>query len=139
MHWLVILAGLVYGWRAGMFTGLLAPVVSYLLSGFPLPNILPSMTAELFIYGIVAGMLREKLGLNLFLSVGISLIIGRIAFIVMVLLTNNISTPYLAYFEAALLPGLICAVAQIILLPFFASWWVNQGQGKHNMSQKDNQ
>jgi hypothetical protein len=37
MHWPVILAGLVYGWRGGALTGLLAPSVSYLVSGFPLP------------------------------------------------------------------------------------------------------
>ena len=130
MHWPVILAGLVYGWRGGALTGLFAPIASYLISGLPLPIILPSMTAELFMYGLVTGLFREKAGFNSFLSTAVALALGRGVFIVSVLLGNVVSTSRLEYFKAALLPGLIAAAGQIILLPFLAHWWVSHEQRK---------
>jgi uncharacterized membrane protein len=126
MHWPVILAGLVYGWRAGLLTGLLCPMVSYFLSGFPLPNILPSMTVELLTYGLVTGLLREVMRLNSFISVTIALLLGRIVFVVSVLLGNSLRTNYLEYFQAALTPGIIAALLQIALLPLLANWWIGQ-------------
>jgi len=120
MHWAIILAGLVYGWRAGALAGLVVPSISYLVSGMPLPNVLPSMTAELLLYGFVAGILREKTGLNAFASVVIALIVGRIGFIAFALFTNSEVTNFASYFRAALIPGLGAAVCQVILLPFVA-------------------
>ncbi len=129
MHWPVILAGLVYGWRAGILTGALAPIVSYFLSGFPLPNILPSMTVELLTYGLVTGLLREFVRLNSFLSVAIALLVGRIVFVVSVWVASSVMTNHLEYFQAALTPGIIAALLQIALLPFLAKWWI--GQERH--------
>jgi len=126
MHWPVILAGLVYGWRSGALIGFLAPIVSYFLSGFPLPHILPSMTLELLTYGFVAGLLRELVRLNPFVSVAISVLLGRVVFIFSVVLGNTGTTNHLEYFGAALLPGLVAAGCQIALLPFLAKWWINR-------------
>lgn len=128
MHWPVILAGLVFGWRSGALVGLLSPSMSYLVSGMPLPAILPAMTVELFAYGFVAGLLREKLRFNPFLSVIPALIIGRIAFALTVYLGFAASGNYMQYFKAALLPGLFAALGQIILLPIIANWWVKKEQ-----------
>ncbi len=125
MHWPVLLAGIVYGWRAGAITGALAPLMSYLVSGYPLPNILPSMTMELFAYGFVAGMLRQKFNANPFLSIGVALFIGRIIFVLFVLLTNRASITEVEYFKSALLPGIIPAIIQIVSLPFLSQWLVN--------------
>jgi len=135
MHWPVILAGLVYGWRGGAVAGLLSPTVSYYVSGLPLPGILPAMTAELFIYGLVTGLLRERFRFNPFVSVTLALIIGRIAFVLTVLSSLGISVGswrsgnYMQYFSAALLPGLAAAAGQIILLPLVANWWMKREQG----------
>lgn len=126
MHWTVILAGLVYGWRAGILTGLLAPILSYFFSGFPLPNILPSMTIELLTYGLVAGLLREVARLNPFISVAIALVLGRITFIMSVFLGNTVTTNHTEYLQAALLPGVVAALCQVVLLPFIAKWWIAQ-------------
>src|SRR5690349_24292031 len=52
MHWPVLLAGLIFGWRAGLGIGVLAPLASFLVSGMPVPHILPSMTLELGAYGL---------------------------------------------------------------------------------------
>ncbi len=130
MHWAIILAGLVYGWRAGALAGLIVPSISYLISGMPLPNVLPSMTAELVMYGFVAGILREKVGLNAFTSVAVALVVGRIAFMALAFLTNSEVTNFASYFQAALIPGLGAAVCQVILLPFVARWWVNRERKK---------
>ncbi len=128
MHWPVILAGVIYGWRAGAITGVLAPLMSYLLSGFPLPNILPSMTAELFAYGFIAGMLRQKFNINSFASIGASIVIGRMVFILFVVLTNSASISDLEYFKGALLPGLAAAIVQIISIPFLSKYIINKYQ-----------
>ncbi len=126
MHWAVILAGLVYGWRSGAITGLLAPVVSFMISGMPAPHILAPMTIELFTYGIVAGLLRENFKLNSFASVAIALVTGRILFLIAVLLLGSASGSFLSYTESAMLPGIAAVILQISILPFAAKWWVNR-------------
>lgn len=126
MHWPVILAGMLYGWRAGAVTGALAPLLSFIVSGFPLPNILPSMTAELFVYGFVSGMLRQKFNVNSFLTVCLSIITGRVIFILFVILTNRASISDMEYFTAALAPGIIPAFLQIATLPVIATWVVKK-------------
>ncbi len=126
MHWAVILAGLVYGWRSGAITGLLAPVVSVLISGMPAPHILAPMTIELFTYGVITGLLRENFKMNSFASVAIALIAGRILFLISVLLLGSVSGSFFSYTEAAMLPGIAAAIAQIAILPFAAKWWVNK-------------
>jgi niacin transporter len=126
MHWAVILAGLVYGWRSGAITGLLAPVVSFMISGMPAPHILAPMTIELLIYGIITGLLRENFKMNSFASVAIALIAGRIIFLISVLLLGSVSGSFLSYTESAMLPGIGAVLAQIAILPFIAKWWVDK-------------
>jgi hypothetical protein len=126
MHWVVILAGLVYGWRSGAITGLLAPIVSFLVSGMPLPHIIAPMTIELFIYGFTAGLLRETFKLNAFASAAIALVSGRILFVIAVLLLGSVPGTITAYIQAAMLPGLAAGLAQIIILPFIAKWWIEK-------------
>jgi uncharacterized membrane protein len=127
MHWPIILAGLLYGWRGGALTGLLAPTISFLISGRPLPVVLPAMTIELFAYGFVTGLLRERFRCNAFASVIVAIIIGRIAFISTALLTGYVSKDYLSeYIRLAFLPGIAATLVQIILLPILSSWWVNK-------------
>lgn len=126
MHWVVILAGLLYGWRGGLLVGVLSPVASFLISGMPYPGILPSMTIELVTYGIITGFLRENIKLNPFLSVTIALVFGRITFVASVLLLNVVTTNQLDYIKIALLPGIVATLLQILLLPFLANWWINK-------------
>lgn len=128
MHWPVILAGLVYGWRGGALIGFFVPAVSFIISGRPLPEILPAMTLELFTYGFMTGLLREHFRLNLFVSVFIALLSGRAVFIIYALFLGSVSANYLQYIKAALLPGLAAGLGQIILLPLLAGWWVKKGQ-----------
>ena len=130
MHWPVILAGLVFGWRGGAIVGFLSPFASYLISGMPLPGILPAMTAELAVYGLIAGLFREKFSANAFISVATAVVVGRIVFALIVLFTVTPSASFGSYFQAALVPGIPAAIAQIVFLPLIAGWWVKKAQGR---------
>lgn len=126
MHWPVILAGLCYGWRSGLVVGLAAPTVSFLLSGHPSPVVLPAMTLELGAYGALAGIGVQPLGLARPLATLFSAIGGRVVFVVMVVATGAFTGPFLSYLQAALVPGVIGLVAQVLTLPLLAAWWVRR-------------
>jgi len=125
MHWPVLLVGLCYGWRSGLLAGLAAPGLSHLISGMPLPHILPAMTIELGVYGFLSGLLRQKFHLGQTLSTSLALIGGRIVFLAVVLLTAAVPESFDVYLYAAMLPGLVAAVVQILVLPPVARALVN--------------
>ncbi len=128
MHWPVLLVGLCYGWRSGAMVGLAAPTVSYLLSGHPLPLILPSMTVELGMYGLVAGLACQSLGWQRAAATLAAGMAGRLVFIGSVVLTGAAGGPLGAYLKAALMPGLPALMAQVLLLAPLAAWWVRREQ-----------
>lgn len=128
MHWPVMLVGLCYGWRSGALVGLGAPTLSYLISGYPLPAILPSMTVELGAYGLVAGLACHALGLGRPASTLLAGVAGRLVFVGMVLLTGAAGGPLGAYLTAALVPGLPALLGQVVLLAPLAAWWVRREQ-----------
>lgn len=124
MHWPVILVGLVYGWRSGAIVGLAAPGLSYLVSGMPLPPVIPAMTVELAIYGLLAGMFREKLRWNPFVATAMAIVVGRLTFLIVAFATGATGPAFVAYLLAALVPGIAAALGQVLVLPLIASWWV---------------
>ncbi len=127
MHWTIILAGLVYGKKGGAISGFLTPSLSFMISGMPyLPMLLP-MTIELTAYGFITGYMRENLKLNSFLSVAVALVAGRVLFLLSVLFAGSFTGSFSDYASSAMMPGLIAATAQIILLPFIAKWLVEKG------------
>jgi hypothetical protein len=84
MHIFVLLAGLLFGWRAGLIVGLLTPLVSYGVSGMPVLPILPQIVVELSLYGLTAGMLRERFNLRVIWSLLGAMIAGRLALLLTV-------------------------------------------------------
>jgi hypothetical protein len=126
MHWPVLLAGLVYGWRGGGAVGLLAPGVSFAITGFPVAAVLPAMTVELAVYGLLTGLLVDRTRLGRFVSVALALAAGRLAFIAVAILTGYLATGFTDYLWAALVPGLPVAVAQVVALPPLARSWVTR-------------
>jgi len=126
MHWPVLLVGLCYGWRSGALVGLAAPSASFLISGMPLPAMIPAMTVELALYGFLAGFFRETMRRGLPLSTVLALAGGRVAFVAVVAATGAVNVPLSQYLGAALLPGLPAAIAQSALLPLAAAWWVRR-------------
>jgi niacin transporter len=134
MHWPVMLAGLCYGWRSGAAVGLAAPGVSFLLSGHPLPAVLPSMTLELATYGALAGFGCEILRLHRVVSTLAAALGGRLVFVLTMLATGGIVGPIAVYLQAAILPGLPAVVGQIAVLPVVAKWWVHRENPKGGAS-----
>ena len=126
MHWPVILAGLCYGWRSGLIIGVSAPFVSYMLSGMPPLVMLPPMTLELAAYGSIAGIARERFALGWFTSTLTALVAGRLIFLGFAFATGAVKQPFLIYLQAAMLPGILAAVGQLIALPIIARWWVGK-------------
>ena len=79
MHIFVLVAGLLFGWRAGLIVGFFTPLASYTVSGMPVLPILPQIVVELSVYGLVAGMLREKFNLRMVWALLGAMIAGRLA------------------------------------------------------------
>jgi ECF transporter, substrate-specific component len=128
MHWPVILAGLVYGWRSGALLGAAAPALSYALSGWPMPAVLPAMTAELALYGGVAGALTERARWSRVAATAIALVAGRGLFLPIALATGWSGPDLPAYLKTALAPGLVAAILQCALLPPLARRWVGRAR-----------
>jgi len=115
MHIFVLLAGLLFGWRTGLVVGLLTPLASYAISGMPVLRILPQIVVELSAYGLVAGILHEKLKLRAIWSLVGAMISGRLALC-------------LAVLSIYLIVGEIYSPLGLAANPFSVVWAViNQG------------
>ena len=75
MHIPVLLCGLICGWQYGLVCGLLGPLLSSLLTQMPPMAILPSMMAELAVYGAVTGLMMYAFKYK---TTYLSLISGRV-------------------------------------------------------------
>ncbi|MDR0889834.1 MAG: ECF transporter S component [Oscillospiraceae bacterium] len=84
MHIPVFICGLACGAPYGLLCGLAGPAISTLISNMPTAADLPRMLAELAVYGVVSGMMMRVLRtkstyLDLYLSLAVALVLGRIA------------------------------------------------------------
>ena len=120
MHWPIVLAALIYGWRGGLTVGLMAPATNYLLTGYPLLIKAFPMTFELAVYGLVIGWLREVKGWNSFAAAAAGLATGRIIFLCIILLTGANEVPFREYLIVAMVPGLVAAALQVGVLPMLS-------------------
>jgi len=97
MHFFIFIAALTCGWQAGIIVGLLTPFASYLVSGMPATTVLPQIVVEVTFYGLLAGLLRQKLHLHVIWSVLGAMIGGRIALLIAVVviqaITGNVYSP----------------------------------------------
>ncbi len=125
MHWPILLAGLVYGWRGGAILGAGVPWISFLISGYPRPDILPSMTLELFVYGFLSGILTEHTRWDRHWVMLITLIAGRFAFLMSVIFWQVYPQQTAAYAWTALGSGLVAAALQMAALPMISKRWVS--------------
>ncbi len=113
MHWPVLAAGVLLGWRGGLLVGALSPASNWLITGYPLPLVLPAMTLELAAYGFVAGWFRERLGWNAFGATAMGILAGRALFIAAIWLTNGYTGLFGEYLIMALMPGIYAAAVQV--------------------------
>lgn len=94
MHIFALLAGLLFGYRAGLAVGLITPFVSYSISGMPSLTVLPQIAVEITAYGLIAGILREKLRLHVIWSLLGAMIAGRLALLLTISVLSNFGVVY---------------------------------------------
>ena len=111
MHFFVMIAGFLFGWRTGLLVGVVSPLMSFSITHMPPAAILAETTLELGVYGFVVGILRER-GFNIWRALILSMILGRIARLIFVL-SFGLKTNLLDYFKMSW-PGIIL---QILLIP----------------------
>jgi hypothetical protein len=91
MHFFIFAAALTCGWQAGAIVGLLTPFASYLVSGMPAMTVLPQIAVEVTVYGLIAGLLRQKYNLRVVWSLLGAMVGGRIALLLTVVIVQAIS------------------------------------------------
>lgn len=110
MHFFVMFAGLLFGWRAGLLVGALSPLASYGLTHMPVMALLPQIVLELAVYGFAAGFLRER-HWNIWISLVSAMVLGRVARILFLLLfVPEVET---AQFIQTSVPGIVLQLALI--------------------------
>jgi len=122
MHWMILFAGLTYGGFSGLIIGASIPLVSFLISGMPMPIMLPLMIPELAVYGLLTGLLKNKI--TAFGSVAVALIAGRIVFLILFAISGRLSVPFSEYAQMTWMPGIAAVILQIVILPFLAALYV---------------
>ena len=60
MHIPVLLCGLTCGGLYGLVCGLFTPLLSFIMTSMPAAGYLPAMMVELAVYGLVSGVLMDK-------------------------------------------------------------------------------
>jgi hypothetical protein len=136
MHIFILAAGLLFGWRTGLIVGTLTPLASYTVVGLPPMPVLPQIVIELSAYGLIAGILRERFNLRLMWSLLGTMIAGRLALLLAVLVISVVAgrvysplgpetSPFLAVWsvikqggpgialQLALIPGAIWLVGKV--------------------------
>lgn len=124
MHWTVLMAGMIYGWRAGLIAGIASPLLSFLLTGMPLPQLLPLILIEMPLYGFVPGIIREKTSVNNFFALFTGLIAGRIGFVFLAFILGKIDVSLGHFIQNSFITGIPGAFIQLITIPFIVSGFI---------------
>ena len=124
MHIPVLLCGFVCGWQYGMIVGFIVPLFRSILAGMPV--MMPTavgMAFELATYGIISGMMYQKLPkktINIYLSLITAMIGGRIVWgLVSILLygMQGNAFSWTMFMGGALLNAIPGIVIQLVLIP----------------------
>lgn len=83
MHIPVLLCGLICGPVYGLACGAITPAVSSVATGMPPAAILPGMVCELAVYGLVSGLLTERVRtgnrvVDIYISLIVAMVCGRL-------------------------------------------------------------
>ena len=123
MHIPVLLSGYVVGPFYGLLCGFFTPLLSHILFAMPPSMVLPSMLVELSVYGLMSGLLYQKVKMdnhllkNYLVLIG-SMLCGRLSYGIMNALffrAGNFS--FAAWTSAAFVTALPGIVIQLILIP----------------------
>lgn len=125
MHIPVLIGGMVLGWQYGALLGLLAPFVSFVLTGMPSAQRVVFMMCELCGYGLCSGLLFQQFRWkeNLFgayLSLLIAMIFGRLVYGLLLCAAAALLGMQLGGFTAvwaAVIAGIPGIITQLLFLP----------------------
>lgn len=122
MHIPVLIAGLFLGAMPGLLVGLITPIVSSVLTGMPVFfPMLPIMIFELGAYGLVTGILSEKVKTNDYISLISAMAVGRLVagVVVFVLATFfGFKGPGpVPFVQGAIVTGLAGILIQLVFVP----------------------
>lgn len=126
MHIPVLLCGMLCGWPLGLVCGLIGPALSSLLTGMPLPPVLPGMMVECAVYGCASGLLMKYVRTgsryaDLYLSLIPAMLLGRVlsGIVKGLILTPGLSLN--AWATASFVTGLPGIAIQLVLVPILVS------------------
>src|SRR6056297_2833163 len=111
MHIPIFIAGAFLGPFAGILVGAITPVLSTLFTGMPpIIPMLPIMFVELIIYGFMTGYLFKVKRINIYISLIISMLMGKIGAGVVVWFLVNIFNinflPPLIFIQGTIIKGM---------------------------------
>ncbi|MEO4052708.1 ECF transporter S component [Solibacillus sp. CAU 1738] len=138
LHIPILLCGFVCGKKYGLLAGIITPLVSFLITGMPM--IFPiglSMMFELGTYGFMAGFLYKNLKVNPYISLLVSMLVGRAIYgIAAAILFSfaNFDFGLQMFIQAAFvvaLPGII--IQLIIIVPLVKA--IEKIEKRNNFSQ----
>ncbi len=127
MHIPVLLAGIYGGWKSGLVVGAVTPILSGVLTGMPplAPPTAFTMMVELPIYAVLASLFYRRLRLHPVLSVGLSALVGRIAYgLIGYLMFPLVGLPRVSPLypvTAGLVSSLPGVAVQVVLVPLIVS------------------
>ncbi len=122
MHIPVLMAGFSLGLPMALLVGILTPILSSLLTGMPLIfPVLPFMILELGTYALGTSFLYRTLKWNVYVSLLVTMVLGRIAAMSAVWVLVNYTTAKLpnpwVFITGAITAGVPGIFIQLILIP----------------------
>ncbi|MEG1845609.1 MAG: ECF transporter S component [Oscillospiraceae bacterium] len=124
MHLPILIGGFILPTVPAMLCGIIAPIISSLLTGMPPMPRLIFMVFELAAYGFFTSLFFKKLKLNAILSLVLSMLCGRAVYFLSLVIAINIlgisitgMTSAWAAVLAAVSTGIIGIIVQIIIIP----------------------
>jgi hypothetical protein len=123
MHIPVLLCGLICGWKFGLLCGIAGPGLSALFTGMPPAPVLPGMTVELAVFGLMAGLMMQlirtnKIFVDLYASLIIAMVSGRIAAgIAKALIFSRGNITMATWATSSFVTSLPGIIIQLVLIP----------------------
>lgn len=82
LHYSAIIGGLLLGPFVGFIVGLFTPLLSHLLFSMPMQPLVYFIILEISIYGLFTGLFYKVLKINIYISILISILLGRLVLII---------------------------------------------------------
>lgn len=118
MHIPVFICGFVLSYKYGLLVGVLTPLLRHLIFGMPPLLSAITMAFELGAYGFFSGILYRKVSHNVYISLILSMLLGRVVWGIASMVIYGVGEFGLSAFIAGgfvnAIPGI---VLQIILIP----------------------